>query len=343
MLSGKVWPVHPHPFPDELLSSWLVRIAHANGSKVQTFCHAVFQGKHEIWNRDIDKLAPEWLIEILAEKTGTPYDIAYKTSLKRYENILYEHATKAGIEFWITSLRIYHRKRLGFGLSFCPHCLAEDQAPYFRTSWRVALQTFCPKHQVMMIDRCPKCQSPITFHRLETGINCWDMQIKLSTCSECSFELSRAHPIPIPILDHSTHRIWTDTLSSLNTDSTPDELIERLRVLHQFTKILTSENHKKLLKHLCEMHQMNLNLSNFGERFIEAEGIYQRHQFIYLAWWLLEDWPHRLVACWLEGKIRFNYLLKDFTQPPSWYKRQVKKFDIHYKKREKMRVSKKNS
>ena len=28
-LSGTIWPIHPKPLPDELLTSWMVRIARA--------------------------------------------------------------------------------------------------------------------------------------------------------------------------------------------------------------------------------------------------------------------------------------------------------------------------
>jgi hypothetical protein len=108
MLSGKLWPVHPHPYPDELLSSWLVRIAHANGEKVQTFCHHEFGIKHQVWNRDIDRLAPEWLLAALSEKTATPMERVYQTTLRRYEGVLFDHYVPSGVEKWITPLRIYH-------------------------------------------------------------------------------------------------------------------------------------------------------------------------------------------------------------------------------------------
>lgn len=337
MLSGELWPVHPHPLPDELLSSWLVRTAHANGTKVQSFSNAVFESNHEVWNRDIDRLAPEWIIRIMAEKTATDLSIAHKTTLKRYRGILYDHATTAGIEFWIGSLHMYHRKRLGYGLSFCPLCLAEDIIPYYRTEWRVALQTFCPKHQIMMIDQCPNCHSPITFHRIEIGVDRWDLKKKLSSCSSCSYELSQTLPIKIPILNTSIHNSWSDTLKAINSDSKSNIIIEQLRVLHQFTKILTSKNHSMLLNYLCEQLQLDFDKLKINARYIEAERIDHRHQIISLAWWLLDEWPKKLETCWLEGKIRFNYLIKDFISPPIWYSNTILKFAIHYKKRERIR------
>ena len=49
----RLWPWRPRPQADELLSSWLRRIALGNSAKLHSFCHAVWPGL-QIWNRDID-------------------------------------------------------------------------------------------------------------------------------------------------------------------------------------------------------------------------------------------------------------------------------------------------
>ncbi len=36
-LSGTLWPIHPQLFPNELLLSWMVRIARAHGCKPTLF------------------------------------------------------------------------------------------------------------------------------------------------------------------------------------------------------------------------------------------------------------------------------------------------------------------
>lgn len=75
-LTESLWPIRYKPLPDELLSSWLVRLAHGHGLKVQTFCNLIFGNKLQVWNRDIDRLAPEWLIAELSSKTGASYQKA---------------------------------------------------------------------------------------------------------------------------------------------------------------------------------------------------------------------------------------------------------------------------
>ena len=68
-LTSPLWPIHYKPLPDELLSSWLVRLAHGHGLKVQTFCNLIFGNSQQVWNRDIDRLAPTWLLDQLSYRT----------------------------------------------------------------------------------------------------------------------------------------------------------------------------------------------------------------------------------------------------------------------------------
>lgn len=42
MTHGELWPAHPRPLKDELLSSWIVRVIQANGIKLQTLSRMLF-------------------------------------------------------------------------------------------------------------------------------------------------------------------------------------------------------------------------------------------------------------------------------------------------------------
>ncbi|WP_404990870.1 TniQ family protein [Duganella sp. 3397] len=153
-LSSTIWPIHYKPLPDELLSCWLVRLAHGHGMKAQTFCNVIFGSQRQIWNRDIDRLAPKWLMDELTNRTGTPPEIVFKTTLRAYEGTLYRRFRSAGPLHCILVLQMYHRKRNGYGLQFCPQCLGSDSIPYFRKQWRIALNTVCTTHRKMLLDRC---------------------------------------------------------------------------------------------------------------------------------------------------------------------------------------------
>ncbi|KUJ71539.1 TniQ family protein [Thiomicrospira sp. WB1] len=336
MLSGKLWPVHPHPYPNELMSSWLVRIAHANGEKVQTFCHQEFGVKHQVWNRDIDRLGPDWLLSQLAEKTATAIKVVRQTTLKRYEGVLFQHARNSGVEPWITPLKVYHRKHNGFGMQFCPQCLKEDEEPYFRTHWRVALYTFCPKHQIMMHDRCQECGEPVAFHRIELGKGNEEVGLekKLATCFNCGFYLAASKREKADHLTWNVFENWQDTLLGLEGVSLTEYDIERLVVLHQFSKLLTSKaTSEKLLKFIEETMSLSLNRPNLELKSFDKNDLSIRHQTIGCGWWLLMDWPNNLYWTWLNGAVRYNQLLKDLWFIPSWYSAEVTFFNVNYRKR----------
>uniref|UniRef100_Q31F36 TniQ domain-containing protein n=1 Tax=Hydrogenovibrio crunogenus (strain DSM 25203 / XCL-2) TaxID=317025 RepID=Q31F36_HYDCU len=334
MFTGKLWPVHPHPYPNELLSSWLVRIAHANGEKVQTFTHQEFGVNKQVWNRDIDRLAPEWLLERLSEKTATSIEVVRQTTLKHYKGTLFHHSTHSGVEAWITPLRMYHRKRKGFGLQFCPLCLKEDKEPYFRASWRVALQTFCLKHQIMMHDRCPQCGEAVTFHRIDISSKECGINKLLSICSNCRFDLSDSPIKKVSHFDGGIASNWNQCLLGIEFGVIEKFDIERLAVLHQFGKLLTFHSVSDKLIGFVEL-QINQKLfrPDCNLRYFEANDVSARHQIIGCAWWLLQDWPDNLYSAWLNGAVRYNQLLKDFASIPVWYSETIVQFNVNYKKR----------
>ncbi|RUM92360.1 MAG: hypothetical protein DSZ27_04085 [Thiomicrospira sp.] len=335
MFTGKLWPVHPHPYPNELLSSWLVRIAHANGEKVQTFTHQEFGTKHQIWNRDIDRLAPEWLLMALSERTATQIEIVRQTTLKRYEGVLFDHSVSSGVEKWITPLKIYHRTRKSHGLQFCPECLKEDKEPYFRTQWRTAFHTFCPKHNVMMHDHCPCCGEPVIFQRIELGKGNDEVgqDKSLSTCFNCGFDLAKSKVESVSFYNADIESNWRNLLAAIQQDQLTKYQTEQLAVLHQFVKLLSGVTSEKLPAFIESTFGASLERPTLGVRSFEANDVFVRFQLFQGAWWLLSDWPDNLYSVWLHGWVRFNQLLKDMKNIPDWYVQEVAKYKLNYKKR----------
>ena len=92
------------PQEDELLSSWLVRLAHGLNMKVQTLCNLEFGNQRQVWNRDIDRLGPPWLIETLSRRTGTPLRVAQQTTLRVYDGVLYRRFKSSGVLPWVLRL-----------------------------------------------------------------------------------------------------------------------------------------------------------------------------------------------------------------------------------------------
>lgn len=331
MLSGKLWPAHPHPYPDELLSSWLVRVAHANGLKVQTFCHREFGPNHQVWNRDIDRLAPDWILERMRQATGLPLNSIHATTLLPYRGCLYRQQPSSGQLRWVLPLQIYHRTRQGFGLQYCPHCLAEDSEPYFRRAWRVAFYTFCPKHNVMLLDRCPACGSGVAFHRLELGHPHQINIDSLSTCAGCGFDLRQAVTTTVNIWDEHVFTLWRQAQRLITGDTGLKTHIDlgHLDVLHHFCELCVSRRLAlKLHTYLCQHSSTTEVGLTAGRLTFEQRPLLERHHVIGLAWWLLDQWPSRLQQAHRQRIVRYNVLMKDFDKPPDWYSQMTSKL-IH--------------
>lgn len=323
-----LWPAHPHPYRDELLSSWLVRVAHANGLKVQSFCRLTFGNERQVWNRDIDRLAPLWLIEAMATRTGTTIERVWQTTLMAYRGKLFEQEKASGQLKWMLSLQMYHRKRLGHGMQFCPICLSEDVEPYFRRAWRVALYTFCPKHNCMLLDRCPQCGQGVAYHRIELGHPREMSMEPLCICWACSFDYRQSKIEPVHKWNGRTFQSWEKVLRIIDsgTPSSSRFDYDMLAVLHQMAKLLSSNGAKqKLAEYVTTRTGLAHPRMVTGKLSIESRELIDRHYIMGLAWWLIGRWPSRLWVAWTQRALKYNWLMRDFSHAPSWYRNAADK------------------
>lgn len=326
-LSGNLWPVHLKPYHNELLSSWMLRLAHAHGLKLQTFYSIIFGKNKNIWNRDIDKYAPDWLIERLSIATGTEVGCVLNTTLKSYESILYESHQPNGNTRWLNPLGIYHRTHKNFGLQFCPLCLKHDQDPYFRKSWRLALFTECEKHHILLHDRCPNCGNAVNFHRAEMGIRSLIKPKSVVTCFKCSYDLRNAPINRMNCNDWQTLIIYRAILD-----------FHELGWL--FTdKIVVQYSHQlfDVLRHLCALVSSNRRAScllpfiatklgfdtsaiqRSKSRLFEKCNVQTRRVLLHCAIWLILDWPRRFIEICNTNNLSSAYLLQDYSDPPFWF------------------------
>lgn len=316
----ELWPCHPHPLPDELLSCWLVRIAHAHHLKAQTFCDQVFGHERQIWNRDIDRLAPRWIVNRLSIQTGTPLADAHRTALTAYRQLLYPRRRDGGILHWLLPLEMWHRKRMGHGLQFCPACLAEDPVPYYRKRWRVALYTCCTKHNAMLHDRCLACGAGVAFHRIELGRYGSADERPLTFCHECGFDF-RSTPLIAPTFyEDSSRQIMLEMLSMMEGGTGRKFDLGFFSVLHQMCKIILANiKHIRLREYVCsQIDAPDMPLLG-GKISFEERPLQERHHVIQLGMWLIAEPARRIVDAWRVKAVRYNVLKRDFKSMPNWY------------------------
>ena len=176
-VTGRRWPVDVAPAPGELLSSWLHRLAFANGVPPRYFGR--FLGAvGENWSVRLDRMLPDRIFRLLAEHTRVPL-----------EDIADLAAAPDPLARLRLPLRSGRREICASGsranwLQFCPACLREDDAPYFRRRWTLATRVSCLRHGCRLRDECPTCGGGLVPFRQ-------DRLVPQQICAWCGADLRK--------------------------------------------------------------------------------------------------------------------------------------------------------
>lgn len=172
---------------DELFSTWLVRVAFAQGCDPLVLA-ALLWPKWRAWTIDLDRGLSIDRLRVLSSISGADVAVLEAASLKAIAMATGATLTsEVAILPWILALGSRNRRRSG-GLQYCPICLAADRLPFFRLQWRLAWHTGCPRHGNALLDRCGHCGRPVEPHRLSLS------QRILSICSSCGRDLRTCLP-----------------------------------------------------------------------------------------------------------------------------------------------------
>jgi hypothetical protein len=327
-LNPDLWPYHSKPLQDELLSSWLARVAAGNGLKLHSFTSMTWPGL-SLWNRDVDNFAPPAVVAAMAARTGTDIDRAEATTLRAYQGTVFETHNVKGMTSWILPVGVYHRTRRRFGLQCCAYCLRESA--HYRRLWRLAFITVCTKHRVVLLDRCPGCRSPIVFHRRDLGDRRVFDAAPLVTCHDCGLGLSDFRPKRIA----PNARILTFQRALEATIAFGMGTIGKSQVFgHLYLAGL------RVLVQLCSTGWAapliqaevgpDIGIVPFapnwsgGVHVVEHLPIDDRRRLLALAARLLEDWPERFISSASRIGLTASYLVRHREELPYWYWRVVR-------------------
>lgn len=177
-------PFRPPPYPDELLCSWLARLAHHNGSGswrplIEAVCH-----NRRLQNPMLGMVDYSDEIEQLLKTLGTNYltammdltTLPYWLAFDAPESLFNTSSTSNPVD----QLRIQAKKRISHGIHkvgarrpsgsartarLCPLCLEEDCTNYGEPYWHRAHQLpnvfICASHGCALLDACPECNQTI--------------------------------------------------------------------------------------------------------------------------------------------------------------------------------------
>ena len=159
-LSGRLWPIHLKPLEDELLSSWMIRLARAYDIKPVWFWRLFWP----VDFRTVDIEAPGGLVDLLASKTATPFACAAGTTL-----------TMLAHEYGV----VHH-------VRYCCACFARDPEPYFRRRWQLQSFLLCETHGIRLSNGCPHWRHELTPEKVPLTRD------SMAWCVQCGEDLRSA-------------------------------------------------------------------------------------------------------------------------------------------------------
>ncbi len=305
----------PKPQKDELLSSWLTRMALVHRRTLTVFLSLFV--KHEgssLSRRDIDFMFDDKLFDTIAAKSGLDKKEILNMSLRSEEGYLYRCNDCL---YPPNQIRKLVDKRSHFGLMFCPRCLVEDKIPYFRKKWRYAFYNACPKHMVFLTDRCWSCYERIKL----TKIKYFD---EIIYCSKCSRDLRLTTSLKVLSSHHYGIKAiqWFEkglergyfliNNQKINSVFIFESCIRLQHLLDRREKLILDgfpmlDDYKKL----CEREQ------NYHSK--KSLSAHKNFYLTSMAYYLFQNYPNNLKKFAENNKLTYRDFMHGFKNLPFWY------------------------
>ena len=185
-------PFYVEPKEDEVLLSWLLRLA----TRLQVSLHTLVRGG--FWIDDRRERAEWWrrpepqMLSRIGAKTGISLARLHEMTFERWAPVYRDD--EASERFGAERFRAQAPRRLGFRYVLCEQCIEAAAAPYLRTPWAVGWVAVCPEHSTLMTARCQKCRA-----KLCLGLPSSIARFSPNVCVQCGNDLryglhEPAHP-----------------------------------------------------------------------------------------------------------------------------------------------------
>jgi hypothetical protein len=329
--SGKLWPVHVKPQEDELLSSWLIRLAISHGLDPQTLFSFIRPKDSQAYN-DIDWYAGPKLIQALVRKTGVSARRVKTMTISAHEGWLHQEH----YDYWQSFPEYLHT----VNLRFCPHCLSEDDFPYFRRIWHLGLIVLCDKHNALLIERCMECGKAIRLFDLRKAVQYKHAGNLITSCQSCNVDLRkmRAVPTPGPITKEEIE--FQNSLVRAMRQGWVEIPQSGCIYSHLYFRGLKAlmEIGIQFLKIVCKHYRIPRFASSLFARDQFSEGTPDRRGLVGIVRRFLEDWPYGFINFWKKNKIsRFYphlFYYDEMKSLPFWFWRVVNENLIEFEYRQ---------
>ena len=301
------------PITGESLSSWRQRSGLANGFRLFPLAPG------ELRRLDPDQAPDPLVVQWLASQFMRPVDVVARLTLKQLDGRLLKFGTGRACPRWVVPLH-YSRRDEPYGAPFCPKCLAHDLEPHFRIRWRLALESTCRIHAVLLIDQCPSCGHPGWPASTTIPMLYGDEWRPVHICPLCSLDLRTA----------PTHRVSPDPFMKMT-----GELFEGSVALgadlkvpaHEYAAALwavcqlfvRTRSQRRILKVQSASADVARGLPVHLRHGPEYLPLRERHALVSEGHRLFSDWPSVFVSFCDAHDIAAEHLSADREQLPPWF------------------------
>lgn len=283
----------PDILPDETFSSWFRRVASANGLNAREL-YAFLMPGCQLAGYDLDRHACRNLLENLSAVSDLSLKRLHSMMLTKWDGIVAGSAGEKEKIWWLAPSGRNSRKR-SFGQRICVECLAEDDKPYYRDTWRLGFISDCLVHEMKLIDRCFSCGEPVQI------LASAQIDHAHRTCWKCASFYER------DVFDQGTTTIERDCQTALANVLTEHWVnlgdhgyvhsVVYFRILYILMRLLTTGRLAKVLRYKIDEEPDAPDFGNLeAPRAKEIEHLSPKFRsgLVARAWWLTLDWPHRL-------------------------------------------------
>ena len=244
----------------ESIGSWLFRLQQRNGlvGIGSLLTAARVQGREVDVPRHTRKL-----VEQLAALSGRTEREVHPMVLSTGQRADGDRSTKAMHEVrgWLLGVPFDAAGRAGMVHVVCPLCLATDETPYWRKSWRLITTTRCEEHGRTMLDRCPSCAAAFVIDRLR--------ETSLDRCARCRVRI-QLYMVPRNSLadacDGIAGTIGAHYVNRPGEPFPPGLLAQRMNVIPSFLSSLCRLSGAEL-RHLLQVALKEPAIEVAGETF----------------------------------------------------------------------------
>ncbi len=285
------------PYPDELLSSWIIRNSIVQGSDPMGWIYG-FWGEWRAWTRDIDRHLPwKQTVELSRFSRLSPDDI-HAMTLTPVISIIHGRIPDIHKSWeWVIPTGRRNRSVVS-GLQFCPECLKKKEV-FFPREWRLSWYTQCSKHKVQLYDRCDRCAMPFSPHLIDFTAP------HIHLCARCGNDLRTMHSYPASRQVLLLQKMLKNILASPGTIRKyyPQWKLQTTRDFFLFLRdilvlsVILSGNENRFEKwqiFLFSKRRFEQFLSKAGLSF-DMRSIEERESLLLIAFHLLEHTPAYLV------------------------------------------------